>query len=213
MISGVKIRVDFSDRLQEVRDQGLRPTCLAIASSDVHMVAHDMFDSLSAEGLHFFARQYSALQGVDAITVDEAKMAIRNDGQPLESDWPYEPIVASKHAVSCSKYWCGSLESKGGYDSMKILQELDNNRPVLLVVRVSAAFDNLDTPWVIESHKPGFALHALVAVGYGEDESGALLVKIRNSWGEGWGEQGHAWLTESYLQQELVEWLVIPGVV
>ena len=41
--------------------------------------------------------------------------------------------------------------------------------------------------------------HALVAVGHGERHDGKYIL-VRNSWGEGWGDRGHAWLHEEYLE-------------
>lgn len=57
--------------------------------------------------------------------------------------------------------------------------------------------------------------HAVLAVGYddkkkiksevGRSTTGALL--IRNSWGEGWGEEGYGWLPYEYVLQGLaVDW-------
>jgi C1A family cysteine protease len=50
--------------------------------------------------------------------------------------------------------------------------------------------------------------HAVVAVGYddnrkiGSDKGG---IKIRNSWGTGWGENGYGWLPYSYIEAGLAE--------
>jgi C1A family cysteine protease len=50
--------------------------------------------------------------------------------------------------------------------------------------------------------------HAVVAVGYddnrkiGNDKGG---IKIRNSWGSGWGENGYGWLPYSYIEAGLAE--------
>jgi C1A family cysteine protease len=38
--------------------------------------------------------------------------------------------------------------------------------------------------------------HAVVAVGYDDDEQRLI---IRNSWGVGWGDAGHAWLPYDYV--------------
>ena len=50
--------------------------------------------------------------------------------------------------------------------------------------------------------------HAVVAVGYDDNrkigkDKGA--VKIRNSWGTGWGENGYGWLPYSYIEAGLAE--------
>ena len=38
----------------------------------------------------------------------------------------------------------------------------------------------------------------LVSVGYGT-HNGRRVILVRNSWGEGWGQGGYAWLTEEFL--------------
>ncbi|MNL34389.1 Papain family cysteine protease [compost metagenome] len=45
---------------------------------------------------------------------------------------------------------------------------------------------------------PGRA-HAVVAVGLGATAAGQQYVRIRNSWGTKWGDQGHAWLPIEYI--------------
>jgi C1A family cysteine protease len=50
--------------------------------------------------------------------------------------------------------------------------------------------------------------HAVVAVGYDDNrkigkDTGA--VKIRNSWGTDWGQQGYGWLPYSYIEEGLAE--------
>ncbi len=44
--------------------------------------------------------------------------------------------------------------------------------------------------------------HAVVAVGHGTVD-GTPAILIRNSWGPGWGLEGHAWLTERFLAPRL----------
>lgn len=57
--------------------------------------------------------------------------------------------------------------------------------------------------------------HAVMAVGYNDDHQvpgapnkGAIL--IRNSWGEGWGEDGYGWLPYDYIYYNLaIDWWIL----
>ena len=47
--------------------------------------------------------------------------------------------------------------------------------------------------------------HAMIATGYGENYSSAeRYLKVRNSWGSGWGLEGYAWLPQSFLDLHLI---------
>jgi C1A family cysteine protease len=46
------------------------------------------------------------------------------------------------------------------------------------------------------------ARHAVVAVASGENGEGNWLL-VRNSWGAGWGLNGHAWVSEQYVSRQL----------
>jgi hypothetical protein len=77
---------------------------------------------------------------------------------------------------------------------------IDQHGPVLIVLTVDQAF--VDGPHLLDDHDPGSASfnHAAALVGYGP--SGFL---VRCSWGEGWGRDGYAVATESYLGQATLE--------
>jgi aminopeptidase C len=46
--------------------------------------------------------------------------------------------------------------------------------------------------------------HAVVAVAAGRSKSDRFLM-VRNSWGQDWGVEGHAWLAERYLAARVVK--------
>jgi hypothetical protein len=75
----------------------------------------------------------------------------------------------------------------------------------LIVMTISDAFYMPDAVGVVNSTEaPDPARrHALIAAATGECEGTKCLLG-RNSWGETWGLQGHAWLAEPYLKPRIL---------
>ena len=84
--------------------------------------------------------------------------------------------------------------------SIDIVNLLDQGRPTLLILRISSQFHRPPTSHLITvvSGDVDTGMHAVVAVGYGSNEKSAVVL-LRNSWGPGWGDEGHIWATEEYL--------------
>jgi Papain family cysteine protease len=84
----------------------------------------------------------------------------------------------------------------------EIIGELEQGRPVLVLMTLSASFDWAGSAGVVDpsaGEQPDPSRrHAVIAVGHGE-VNGQRAVHIRNSWGDGWGSAGYAWLTEKFL--------------
>ncbi|WP_461190430.1 C1 family peptidase [Arthrobacter sp. Z4-13] len=88
-------------------------------------------------------------------------------------------------------------------DRVGLFTELSEGRPVVLLVHVTDEFHYADpTTGRIKSPEPstaGQGLHAVLCMGFAEDEDAKVHFLIRNSWGEGWGAQGYAWLPDDYI--------------
>lgn len=84
-----------------------------------------------------------------------------------------------------------------------IIAAFDKDRPVLILMRLSRSFDWIGADNVVDPGPNGqpeyLRRHAVVAVGHGE-AMGQRAVLVRNSWGAGWGDGGHGWLTEAFLK-------------
>jgi hypothetical protein len=198
----VQVQVDHRPKLGPVRDQGRRATCLAHATSVVHEVARGSCPPLSPEYLHWF----SALPGRGA-RVGSLADALRTRGQPHESDCPYGMVDPSIEWVppAAKVYRRGSDTKK---TSIAALLALLLDAVAVLVITLPDSFYRPTSPWVIRAAGPHRANHAVAGVGVGTLE-GDPLVLIRNSWGEGWGEGGHAWLDSTFLDAHLNKVLVL----
>ena len=79
-------------------------------------------------------------------------------------------------------------------------------RPVVILTMLSRSFFMPTSEGVVDpandEHPEPSQRHALVAVGHGTVD-GATAILVRNSWGAGWGIDGHAWLTERFLAPRL----------
>jgi len=77
---------------------------------------------------------------------------------------------------------------------------LDGGSPVIVAMTFSKAFYKPGPEGIVTGNEPIIPAlrHGVIAVGHGR-QGNARLVLVRNSWGDLWGINGYAWLTESYL--------------
>lgn len=118
--------------------------------------------------------------------------AIREYGMPAEEHCPYvdaagePPLSAAQHA-----YDQRGRVSARTLDPDDVRHALASDLAVVVAIQVDDAFERLgpDAPsWVFGGGRLG--LHALRVVGY--DHMRGL--RLKNSWGTGWGEDGFAWM-------------------
>ena len=202
----IKINKDLRHLFGPVRDQGQRPTCLAFAASDTHAALRDAWEPLSCEYIFFHAQKRAGRTAKDGATLPSMLEALRQDGQPHEAGWPY--LVALPADLTQWRPPAGVTPlyrraGKSGADTVDaIVAELEQDRPVLTLIRLSRSFDWIGADSIVDpgpTEQPEYLRrHAVVAVGHGEAK-GQRAVLIRNSWGAGWGDGGYGWLTEKFL--------------
>ena len=206
----VTLTKDLRSQFGPARDQGSRPTCLAFATSDLHAASRSApFAPLSVEYLYFHAVQRSnppkPHRGVRLKAIIEA---MKLDGQPIESDWPYLanlPYDLSAWTPPSGLSVFRKAMSSGKPSPAIVIAALDNDRAAMLCLRASEAFYRPNGIGVVERIKndPDTGNHAVVAVGHGS-LGGDHLILVRNSWGADWGINGHGWLHEEYLSARLL---------
>ena len=192
------------------RDQGARPTCLAFAASDTHAGLRDGWAPLSCEFAFYAAQKRAGRPPTSGALLSTMLDALRLDGQPDEKGWPYLAAGPADHRLWTPPATVGPLYGRNGQrdgtDLSSILAALDRDTPVLMLTMLSRSFfqprgDGVVDPANDELPEPA-QRHAVVAVGHGTVD-GTPAILIRNSWGPGWGLEGHAWLTERFLAPRL----------
>jgi len=135
--------------------------------------------------------------------------AIREDGQPPEEAWPYlaaipSPLSAWAPPTPCAPIFRHPMRTRS-IDLPGIIAALDAGQPALFAARITEQFYLPPADYIIKT-VPGdgdTGNHAMVAVGHGTVHSDTVVL-IRNSWGEKWADDGHAWVTEDYLAGRLL---------
>jgi hypothetical protein len=205
----VQIFRDLRSQFGDARDQDQRPTCLAFAASDAHAALRSPWAPLSVEFAFYHAQRRAGRTAHVGATLPAMLDTLQEDGQPIEAGWPYLATVPSdwKPAAVVGPLYRRHGESRGN-SVVEIIERLDEGRPVLVLMTLSAAFyfarssNGIVDQQAGEQSNPN-RRHAVVAVGHGL-LAGQKVVLVRNSWGDGWGEQGHAWLTEAYLVPRVI---------
>jgi len=210
MSSELSIKTDLRSMFGPARDQGARPTCLAFAASDTHASLRPDWLPLSCEYLFYGAQKRAGRPPSSGATLPAMLEALRLDGQPVETDWPYQiksPACLEDCKPPASLDPCFRREgAMQALDMTAVRAALDNSVPILILMTLSQSFFNPGDGGLVAAppgELPDPAMrHAVIAVGHGQ-VNGQTVFLVRNSWGSAWGDDGHAWLSEEYLTHRL----------
>jgi len=211
--------VDHQKRLQPVRDQGDRPTCLAFAATCGHEDKRQqeirIVERLSEEALYWGCKQIDA-DDEGGTTYESASVALERWGQPTEESWPYEATIEGDgpsplpKGMAAGEGWFRRSIAEISTDLEQVKALLAAGGLVLLGLELMDSFLRPDAGYIPAPSPDDTSLggHAVVAVGY-DDESGSLIV--RNSWGTEWGIDGYGYLPYSYYaKHSLDSWSLGP---
>lgn len=197
-------KLDLRRKQSTVKDQGLRPTCLACAATSGHEYLRDDERCLSVEYLHWASvkRDGASKQGVSLRTTVEV---LADTGQPYEEVWPYRHDVddtASDYEPPTTIYPDDCLritwekEIRPSVEDLKL--HLRMGRAVVIGIRLFYGFHSsvdgkIPLPKVGESPS---GRHTVLLVGY---DNYAQNFIFKNSWGDEWGDVGYGLLPYSYV--------------
>jgi Papain family cysteine protease len=205
-MSDITVSVDLRALFGPARNQGARPTCLAFAASDTHAALRAGWTPLSCEYAFYQAQRRAGRPPDTGALLSSMLEALREDGQPEESGWPYLPATPTDTASWAPPPEVGVIFGRNGKTAVhavdRVIQELEQGRPMIILLMLSRAFYQRHPQGVVdpasdERPEPE-RRHAVVAVGHGTVD-GQRTILVRNSWGPNWGDAGYGWLTERFL--------------
>jgi len=206
----IEVTIDLRTKFGPARDQKQRPTCMAFAASDAHSAVRGTLEFLSTEFAFFHAvRRRSPLDPHRGVSFSLMAKALHQDGQPPEATWPYLSVLPAdlknwKPPATCAPIFRRAYQIESP-SLARVYSRLNKSHAVVITTTISASFFRPSAEGIITAppSEPAINTHAVIAVGYGKNQSGNLVL-IRNSWGPRWGIQGHAWVTEDYLMPRLL---------
>jgi len=185
----------------DARDQGRRRTCLAFALCALGHSQSPDDAGLSPEYLYHKAAtlihdwEPDAGLSLDSALAASEQIALEVDCpyQPTDPPYPLPPVPSGLPLYGAQAY-------ELPVDARLLTDQLRQGNAVGLGLLLTDAFFTptggrvLDGGTVVPNSE-----HAVAVVGLGW-ESNEPFFMVRNSWGDGWGASGNAWISAQYIQ-------------
>lgn len=200
------ITTDLRPQLSSpVLDQGLRGTCVVVATSQAHQATRGG-SPLAPDALWLTIRGPGP-SGPDGVYSHEVAAALEQPGQPELTLMPIEmsPVVDLQwpKGITNEPFYRARLDNATGTDAIRAA--IAANRIVIVVIEVTDAFQRLASQAAVIDADPvrtsQYGLHAVICVGTGRTAAGDELFLLRNSWGPYWADGGDGWVTADFLDQ------------
>jgi C1A family cysteine protease len=196
--SNLPASIDWTTKgvVNSIRDQGQCGSCWAFATTanaeSVWAISTGKLLDLSEELLVDCASGIGYFNlGCNGGTPDSAFKYMINNGQCTEASYPY-----TAKDGSCQKCASAGVKFTGCSDvtpkDQVALKAALAKQPVVIAIEADTRyFQSYSSGILTDAAKCGTTLdHAVEIVGYGTD-NGIDYWKIRNSWGNSWGESGY----------------------
>ncbi len=208
--------VDLGALMSPIRDQGSLGSCTAFAVgvglAESIGIEHlrDPFIGLSPLFLYYVTRARARNTREDTgATLRGTMKSMAKVGTCPEERWPYEidkfakrpPIKAYRDT---DRFKFRNYYRVTDFEDIKIAVAAKN--PVALGIMIYSSFETAKVakggmvPLPNKRREDFLGGHAVLIMGYDDEKK---LIKVRNSWGEGWGDKGYFYLPYDWFDPDL----------
>lgn len=206
--------IDLRPNMPAIFDQGTRPTCLAASACDVNQYGRPHVSAMSVEHFFYVCSKKDRACLHDGINPSLVSIVLKNTGGVDHSFWPYNLIQPVLHdwgppSSPPDTYFRANLETiPPDFESVK--RVVICGIPVIIGLNVYESLIKCPSSGLLSGKVHGMSRgrHAMVAVAVEQNPTAQLC--LRNSWGVGWGAQGHAWMDKTYFEQCVFSAHIIP---
>lgn len=198
--------VDWSSlgAVTPVKDQQMCGSCYAFSATGALEgrieIARGQLLSLSEQQI-VDCSQESGNNGCNGGLMDFVFQYVTDHGICSESDYPY----SATEEETCKAQGCLPIvapgEVTGFYDvhpeDTEALKEALAEGPVAVAIEADETAFQFYKSGVLSAQCGANLDHGVLAVGYGTTSKGEEFWKVKNSWGEGWGDHGYIYLSRS----------------
>lgn len=205
--------VMYEGEMLPIRDQGQEGTCVAHAAGAVKeyydSVQRGIKTSFSPRYLYYHCKQVDGIPNEEGTYPRTAMQILQVYGIGLEKDWPYvanqKMLPNDMKSVELHAQPQQIVSYARLYSVSDMIASLILHGPFLIGVEVTQGFytDECVRTGIIDARydKP-LGGHALCVVGYDADKQ---MFRIRNSWGTGYGDHGHNWMTKDWMARHCID--------
>jgi C1A family cysteine protease len=206
-------------------NQGPIGSCVANATADGLEMLKGLEDASRVEQvsrlfIYYNARVYQNEVNVDdGCYIHDALASLTKLGACRETTWDYNvgkvfthpTLEAYREANDNTITEFYQITASGTERINQIELALRAMHPIIFGTRVGSEFQSYygeDKVFSIPSDDVGG--HAMLVTGVRTNATGSKEFYVRNSWGTGWGKQGHVWISADYLMWKSTNDLFVP---